>query len=998
MKIHRIEIEGFGPFRSRQIVDLDAYAGDGIFLIAGRTGAGKSSILDAICFALYGSAPRYEDGEKRLRSDHSEPEDATEVALEFTTGGRTWRIERSPDYLRPKKRGDGFTLQKAEARMGVRDGDDWDWQAARPVDVATLIDEVIGLTQQQFLQVILLAQGRFARFLLAKNDERQALLRTLFGTKRFEEYEKALDERRKIALARVESESQSLEVQLDHAGAIAGDIIEPEEGAALSLPDRIDRIGRAALRARHLAEGADAAERDAAKTLRAAEAAHAERTAQRDKQQRRDAARATLEALESRAGEIDAARAERDAAQRAESVRGARDAATRALVAVQAATEVLGAARAAWDAEGHDHSDADALDALVTEAQQRIGAWRPLRDIEARLDLDAVALDALRDELAATVADTAELDERGRTLPAEQKRVQDALDAATALAATAESARAVAAQLEAQLTAARSLPQLADAQRQAYEALQWAKRLKDEAETHLADLQRRRFAGMAGELAAELADDEPCAVCGSTSHPAPAARGDDAVTAEDIETADAARAEAAAAYEAANAALAKGDRAHADAQKDAGGREATEIEAELSATREQLAAAEAAASEKDALAAARAALDAEAREQGSRREALIAERTQLEARIAAAEEALDRNRAAVAEARGAADSVAERIRAEERLVARAAAYADAQREAARAEATAADAADLLQSAVDDAGFGSPADALAALRDAAERGALEARIREHETALGSVKATLMELELEALPDEPVDTAQSAAEVESAKAAWSDAVKVHTEAAQRARSLEQAAERITAAHTEIADLAAEAAEIRRLADTIAGRAHNTKRMKLETFVLAAELEEIVSAANIRLGEMSGARYRLQHSDALAARGAASGLGLEVMDQFTGRARPAHSLSGGETFLASLALALGLAEVVTSRAGGIRLDTLFIDEGFGSLDAETLDTAMRTLDELRQGGRTVGIISHVDAMKEQIPAQLRVEQTPHGWSRVIQAGVRREIDAPV
>ena len=160
-----------------------------------------------------------------------------------------------------------------------------------------------------------------------------------------------------------------------------------------------------------------------------------------------------------------------------------------------------------------------------------------------------------------------------------------------------------------------------------------------------------------------------------------------------------------------------------------------------------------------------------------------------------------------------------------------------------------------------------------------------------------------------------------------------------------------------------------------------------MKLETFVLAAELEEIVAAANVRLAEMSADRYRLQHSDALAARGAASGLGLEVMDRFTGRARPPHSLSGGETFLASLALALGLAEVVTNRAGGIRLDTLFIDEGFGSLDAETLDVAMRTLDELRQGGRTVGVISHVEAMKEQIPAQLRVEQTPQGWSVVRQ-----------
>ena len=160
-----------------------------------------------------------------------------------------------------------------------------------------------------------------------------------------------------------------------------------------------------------------------------------------------------------------------------------------------------------------------------------------------------------------------------------------------------------------------------------------------------------------------------------------------------------------------------------------------------------------------------------------------------------------------------------------------------------------------------------------------------------------------------------------------------------------------------------------------------------MNLETFVLAAELEEIVAAANVRLDEMSQGRYRLQHTDSKAARGAASGLGIEVLDAYTGHARPVQSLSGGETFLASLALALGLAEVVTARAGGIRLDTLFIDEGFGSLDADTLDIAMRTLDELRQGGRVIGVISHVEAMKDQLPAQLLVETTDQGPSVIRQ-----------
>lgn len=195
MRIHRVEIEGFGPFRERQVIDLDAYAVDGLFLIGGRTGAGKSSILDAITFAIFGSVPRYEGGEKRLRSDHCEPDDPTSVAVEFTTGGTRWRIERSPEYERPKKRGDGMTIAAARAQMGEVTSGAVEWKAAKDRDVANLVAEVVGLNQQQFLQVILLAQGRFARFLLADNNDRQKLLRTLFGSRRFEDYENELDQR-----------------------------------------------------------------------------------------------------------------------------------------------------------------------------------------------------------------------------------------------------------------------------------------------------------------------------------------------------------------------------------------------------------------------------------------------------------------------------------------------------------------------------------------------------------------------------------------------------------------------------------------------------------------------------------------------------------------------------------------------------------------------------------------------------------------------------------
>ncbi|WAC65464.1 hypothetical protein OVA14_08835 [Agrococcus sp. SL85] len=176
---------------------------------------------------------------------------------------------------------------------------------------------------------------------------------------------------------------------------------------------------------------------------------------------------------------------------------------------------------------------------------------------------------------------------------------------------------------------------------------------------------------------------------------------------------------------------------------------------------------------------------------------------------------------------------------------------------------------------------------------------------------------------------------------------------------------------------------------LAASLDGKEPNTLRMDVETFVLAARLEAIVEAANARLGTMTGGRFSLVHDDAIAYRKAASGLGLQVLDAHTGLPRPTDSLSGGESFLASLALALGLADVVQAAAGGIAIETLFVDEGFGALDGETLEAALTALDALRAGGRSVGVISHVQQMQERIPWRIRVVPVPGGGSRVEVAG---------
>jgi exonuclease SbcC len=237
----------------------------------------------------------------------------------------------------------------------------------------------------------------------------------------------------------------------------------------------------------------------------------------------------------------------------------------------------------------------------------------------------------------------------------------------------------------------------------------------------------------------------------------------------------------------------------------------------------------------------------------------------------------------------------------------------------------------------------------------------------------------------LPLEPVNREPADLLLREASAARDDALTGHSLMVERVGQLATVVTDVRRYFAASAALLEEQKQVRGLADVVHGEEPNTKRMRLESFVLAAQLEEIVAAANERLRTMTSGRYTLEHDDTAEFRGTKSGLGLAILDEHTGRARATQSLSGGETFLASLALALGLAEVVTNQAGGITLDTLFVDEGFGSLDGETLETAMGTLDTLRAGGRTIGLISHVESMKEQIHARLSIVVTDQGYSEV-------------
>lgn len=981
MRILRLALQAFGPFRDRFEIDFAAFESDGVYLIAGPTGAGKSTVLDAITFALYGSAPRY--GERaHLRSDLAGPTTPTLVELDVQLGDRVLRVERSPEYERPKARGTGTTREPARASLLERTADGWAPIATTTKEVGHEVGRLVGLTKQEFLQVILLAQGGFAEFLRATSDERKALLLRLFGTGDLGGLRDLLDADRKALAAERDAHEALLAerarrvreavAELDDAQGVDAD----EEPGPITA-DELDAL-EAALDAASARAAAAAAE--ATETERRA---RAERDAARERLallRRRDAARDALAALALVGDEVDDARARLDEAERAAEAASALDRWSRADTAVLAADAGLELAaaelpddvEAARDAVATAH-DAAGDDAAVAQAAAELERAMPaLAASTARATTQA---EAARDALAAARAER----ERG---PAERELLVGEREAATTAAAGADAAAAAVAAVAARLAAARDVAaldvELAAARAAAHDALA---RSRSES-ARAAALQEARLAGIAGELAAALRAGEPCAVCGSTTHPSPAAPSPDAATPEAVADAwEHAEAAAAGAREA-DAALADLEARRAARAAVAGDDDAAALAAALDDARAALERCRTAAAERERLQAELDAHDAAAAALDERIVALDADASERRERAAAAAARESEARERLDEALGGEDAAT--------LVIRSTARRDAlQRwldaDAARRTALAEQAEAVLagQQALDAHGFATRDAAVGARLAAAERTRLRGRIRDHDAQEASARGVLAQPELVGLDDRAPDLEPLEAALATASTLQRAAARADAEADQRRRLALADAAAARSALAALAEGAAHALALRGLAGALRGE--NPRRQDIETYVLATRLAAIVDAANLRLAGMTGGRFSLLHDESTAYRGRASGLGLLALDAHTGKARTTESLSGGETFLASLSLALGLADVVQAESGGVSLETLFVDEGFGSLDADTLEHAMAVLDDLRAGGRSVGVISHVQQMQERIPARIRVVPVPGGGSRI-------------
>jgi exonuclease SbcC len=975
MRPLRLEVTAFGPFAGTEIVDFAELAVGGLFLLHGETGAGKTSILDAICFALYGVVPGGRARSRELRSDHAPTSVSTTVALEFAVGGEPYSIVRQPRQEIARQRGAGTRVQQPNVVLFRGIGPHRELLSARLDEAGQLMHDLLGMSADEFCQVVLLPQGEFARFLRADAKERQDLLERLFAAERYRGIEAALADRKADA-ARVVDQ---LETRCDrhlHMCAAEACLDQPPGGAG------VEWIAHVLRRMRADKAKAKAAHADVAKAEQLARVRLDAELVLFQAQQRRRTAINRLAELDEQAA---------DRGDKEESLAAAR----RAAPVLPCITRAH-AARAEADMRRAAEHDAVAAtgDELLAGAPHDVLAARAVSlgdDLAHLRVLEPVAV-----ELAAAEAEIGSLTTRLEVECATRDRAQAAIDdRAAQLAELHELVRAhdlamaalpgagkLVRDLEAKHAAADALPRVWEARMAAREQQVALEQAVNAARSDQLAVLQRRLDGMAGELAGRLVGGEPCMVCGSLEHPALAEMIQPVVYADEV-AAERRCAEALDAAEAGRARLAYADATYQQLVAAAGGADvvAHTIDHELATARAHV---DDLCATVDRAASAHAHRDEEAGQAARLNAVLATSQRAIDdggARLRVLTEFVAGRRPALETALAGAATLVARLEDVETqralLLDACSAAADRITADRQAAAAAADA----QRAAEAAGFDDVHDAMAAARGDAWCAELEQWCRSYDHDRALVASALADPSLD-VPFEP------SADLEGAEVALADAVAAAQAALSQADDLGRRAARLTELHKQFAALLDELEPARTAYDQVAGVADltagggaNRLRMRLSAFVLAARLEQVAAAASIRLAAMTGGRYTLAHSDEVGDARRKSGLGLKVCDSWTGRPRDASSLSGGETFMASLSLALGLADIVREESGGAQIECLLVDEGFGSLDDKTLDEVMDVLDGLRDGGRLVGLVSHVAEMRQRIPTQLVVRKSSNG-----------------
>ncbi|WP_335903168.1 SMC family ATPase [Shewanella algae] len=1041
-----LEMRAFGPFADCQRIDFTELGDKPLFLINGPTGAGKTTILDAICFALYGKTTGNEREGSQMRCDNADDGLLTEVYFSFELGQKRYSIRRCPEQQRAKSRGEGFTLQKSEAELKrlLPDGTEELLVASKVTDANACIEELTGLDVDQFRQVMVLPQGKFRELLLADSKEREKIFSQLFQTHIYRRIEERLKQQA------LEIKAKARDLQSRRAGILETAGVESLE----QLTAEIAALAPSLTEATGNKQKASEALAQSAKTLDNAKALTAEF-------ERRKLLQTQLDALEQRRTEIELHQQTLEKARKAEKLLPSlKELQFRQQEWQQAKAKEADYARQLQSAEQRLKQ---ATDDKATLAELDEHGNRLRRELE-QLDKLQPAINELKqltEEHELGLVEFGRLEraeQQSRTeLEQWQQQQQKLKSEANELFSSAERQgplhQALAA-LNTRLEKTEQLGHIKQKWQQAQAGLQQAeahghqcKAERQSAETEHQRLQLAWHTGQAAILAAKLQPGQPCPVCGGLEHPAPAEMAQDIPGETELNRARDAEQQATARHEAA-----RSDYRNIKRQTEELQLELQRLSAELQAC----AAADVMADVKtdatidaamDADSYAKADLTMEIDRLVSRRRQLLNELQQAEAaqtrlnncrqQLQQAEQQVEqrlkhretqlqqlqqlreqlslagaRKDAALAALPNEYHSLAAEAALE--LMARQLeqkqsewqqlkqqqqdinqqyteavsqhkalmqALASSREDNARAEQFAIKAQQTLDDALKQSGFAGRQALEQAQLDEAQMQALAEKIEAWRTQRSEQQALLKAM------DERL-AGQSLPELGQLESLWQQQQQQLAEAEDAWQTLNNRMQSLkgTEAQLNKEALAAQALEqeyalIGTLSDVANGNSHS--KVSLQRFVLSVLLDDVLLEASRRLALMSKGRYRLLRKEDRAKGNKASGLELEVEDAYSSKVRPVATLSGGESFMAALSLALGLSDVVQAYAGGIKLDTLFIDEGFGSLDQDSLELAVRTLMDLQSSGRMIGVISHVSEMKEQISCRIDINKHALGSS---------------
>ncbi|MCR5292103.1 MAG: SMC family ATPase [Eubacterium sp.] len=946
-----IKMSAFGPYAGSVEIDMERLGENGLYLITGDTGAGKTTIFDAICFALFGepSGPNRDTG--MFRSKYASPETPTEVEMVFLHAGKKYTVKRNPEYMRPSKKGDGVTKQVAEAELNLPDGN----VVSKVKDVTAKVEDILGINREQFSQISMLAQGDFLKLLLADTKERMEIFREIFKTSAYQTLQTRLEEERKLIYGQVEDNRKSVKQYIDGILVDKDDVLSIEVDKAkddkLTTEDTIDLLDRIINQDIAARDRLDA---ELAKFDKEIEIANANigaaETLERAKQEA-ERARKELETETPKQSGYEA------------SLKDAEE-------ALKGKSELEKAAHTI-EAELPRYDEIEELRAAIKRLTKETGDGSKFLSSKNEMKENASAnLEKQKAELASMGDSGAELEK----LKNEKGQIEQHIKASDDISEELKNCERKQSELESAQERYRKDNDSFAEKNEIYESME--QRFRD---------------GQAGILADKLKDGEPCPVCGSTHHPARAHLTNDIPSEKELDEAKKAAAKARDSRDKSSenagairaslgemkqslvkkvvaefgselsaAGLNPGDANLRDTgdgetdvfQRDTGdgvsdvfqvlpeilSRVQDDNTAKLNSVTQKIKAAEQTVKRKMEL------------------EKLIPENEKKLTDITAEISDITRILTEKSTAKTEKEKQLEKVSGELKFEGKNAAEAEKSRLLRQAE--------ILQKSFDNA------------RKACD---------DQKLKIGSLKTKISTLEENIRKSDAPDLAAEKEKLSGLSNARRESINVRSKVISRIDKNEEIRKNIIYKAGVIAEVEKKLQWVKALADTANGKLSGKNKIMLETYIQTTYFDRIIRRANLRLMTMSDGQYELTRMKEAANKSSKSGLDLGVIDHYNGSERSVKTLSGGESFIASLSLALGLSDEVQASAGGIKVETMFVDEGFGSLDSDSLDMAYKALAGVTEGNKLVGIISHVSELKVKIDKQVIVTKEKSGGSKV-------------